>query len=277
MLLMFVNILHPLKLQLTRRPSSTCEEIFGTSLTIQEVLLEGEGRLSRKATVTLEDRELLVVKPLSSVPLSSIPTKIVHLSNSEGDNPLYINQILKDVAFKRMVEKPLAVVVLELTKLAESLEPNHSRPMDVGPPTIEDTLMTEEKGEEAQRDPVTTEATKSREKSSIGGQVVIGIPHDVGSVSGHTPKSISWLFGEPLPRLGDNWLGNSFIALAGLIPAPSSADDNSLPPKETMENMLYHLLDVSISTYHFICIITSKISYLFSLLIGFHEEHGVLP
>jgi hypothetical protein len=57
-----------------------------------------------------------------------------------------------------------------------------------------------------------------------------------------------------LSRLGDDWLGNPFTALAGLIPAPSMADVSSLTPEETMENMLYHFLDVSIPIHYFICI-----------------------
>ena len=80
-----------------------------------------------------------------------------------------IDQILKDVAFKRMVESLLAEVVLEPTKEGESLKPNRSEPMDVEPLIAEDALVIEEKGEEAQREPTTTKDTKSREKSPTGG------------------------------------------------------------------------------------------------------------
>ena len=97
-------------------------------------------------TVTLEDRQALVVKPLSSIPLSSVPVEVVHLSDSKGDNLLDIYQILKDVSFNRMVKTPLVVVVPKPTKVGESLEPNRNRPMDVEPPIAEDALMTKEKG-----------------------------------------------------------------------------------------------------------------------------------
>lgn len=86
----FVNVLTSLR------------KFIGTNLMIQEVLLDG--RPTREAIVTPEDYELLAMMPLSSAPSSSVPGEIVHLSDSDGDNSLSINQILKDVAFKRMVE-----------------------------------------------------------------------------------------------------------------------------------------------------------------------------
>jgi hypothetical protein len=155
---------------------------------------------------------------------------------------LEIDQILKDVAFKRTVETPLTVMALEPTKVGESSEPNCSEPMDVELPTAEDSLVAEEKEEEAQHKPTTIKDPKSREKCPTNDQAAVDTPIAIGFVSGRTSETISWSFGEPLSRLGDNWLGNPFIALASLIPAPSLVDDNSLPPKETMENMLFHLL-----------------------------------
>jgi hypothetical protein len=118
-------------------------KFLGTSSMIQEVLLKGEGQPSREATVTFEDSQALMVRPLSSV-----PAKVVHLSDSEVDQPLDIDQILKDVAFKRMVETPLTMVAPEPTKVGESSKPNYSEPMDMEPPTVKDALITEERGKE---------------------------------------------------------------------------------------------------------------------------------
>jgi hypothetical protein len=102
--------------------------------------------------------------PLSSTPSSSILGEIVHLSNSDGDNSLNINQILKNVAFKRMVEEPVAVVVPELTNVGESsvsYEPNRGgpivKPVDVKFLVAETTLVTNKNGKEAHCDLATAE------------------------------------------------------------------------------------------------------------------------
>ena len=58
-------------------------------------------------------------------------------------------------------------------------------------PIAEDTPVTEEKGEEAQCNPMIAEATKFGEKSSTGGQATVGTPQATGFVRGCTPESIS--------------------------------------------------------------------------------------
>ncbi|KAB8396284.1 hypothetical protein FH972_024826 [Carpinus fangiana] len=97
----------------------------------------------------------LAVMPLSSTPSSSIPGEIVHLSNFDGDNSLNVNQILKDVAFKRMVEEPLIVVVPEPTSVGESsVSSEHNcsgpifEPMDVKFPVAKTTLVTDKNGKD---------------------------------------------------------------------------------------------------------------------------------
>ncbi|KAC3928391.1 hypothetical protein FH972_027208 [Carpinus fangiana] len=56
-------------------------KFLGMSPTIQEVLFEGECQPSRKATVSFEDNQALMVRALSSVPLPSVPIEVVHLSD----------------------------------------------------------------------------------------------------------------------------------------------------------------------------------------------------
>ncbi|KAB8396286.1 hypothetical protein FH972_024828 [Carpinus fangiana] len=87
---------------------TSSRKFMGTNSTIPEVL---DGRPTREAIVTPDDFEPLAVMPLSSASSSSVPSEIVHLSDSDGDNSLNINQILKDVAFKRMVGELLLVLV----------------------------------------------------------------------------------------------------------------------------------------------------------------------
>jgi hypothetical protein len=141
--------------------------------------------------------------PLSSAPSSSILGEIVHLSNSDGDNSLNINQILKDAAFKRMVEELIAVVVPEPTNVGESsvfFEPNCGgpvvKPMDVKFPVAETTLVTNKNGKEAQCDLATAKKpTKSGEPAptlrnnpvDIRGQTATSTPYAIGSVDGRTP------------------------------------------------------------------------------------------
>ncbi|XP_059436815.1 uncharacterized protein LOC132169884 [Corylus avellana] len=63
----------------------------------------------------------------------------------------------------------------------------------------------------------------------------------------HTPEPLFWNFGEPLTRLGDKWLANPFALLAGAIPGNNPVEVNTQLPKEVMEHMPYHQLEVIIS------------------------------
>ena len=162
-----------------------------------------------------------------------------------------------DVAFKRMVEEPLAMIPPEPTVVGKPSEPESGEQMDAEPSTAKDASIPKEKREEAQPNPMSAEATKLKRESSTVRWVAVDTPVAIGSTSGWTPEDITLLIGEPLSRLGDNWLGNPFVALASLISAPSMTDVNPLPPKETMENMIYHILDVSIPVHCFKCTICS--------------------
>ena len=75
--------------------------------------------------------------------------------------------------------------------VGESSEINYSEPTDVEPPIVEDAVVTEEKGEEAQREPTTAKATNSRDLSPTDGLATVDTPIATGSVSGHTLESIS--------------------------------------------------------------------------------------
>jgi hypothetical protein len=70
-----------------------------------------------------------------------------------------------------------------------------------------------------------------------------------GSASGRTPEATYWSMGETLSWLGEKWLGNPFITLAGLIPAPIMADVKAMTPQETTDHMMFHFADVGVSRF----------------------------
>jgi hypothetical protein len=59
-------------------------------------------------------------------------------------------------------------------------------------------------------------------------------------LSGQTPDAIYWSVSETL-----NQLGNPLTVLADLIPAPAMAEVKAMTSQETVDHMIFHLIDVS--------------------------------
>jgi hypothetical protein len=109
-------------------------------------------------------------------------------------------------------------------------------------------LVTEVGREDAQSEFPIVDGTELRRETSIASQVTADTQSVAGFVGGRTPEGIFWSFGEPLTRLGEKWLGNSFTTLASLISVYSMANVWATPPQETMDHMVYHFTDVSAFT-----------------------------
>jgi hypothetical protein len=79
-------------------------------------------------------------------------------------------------------------------------------------------------------------------------QAFVEDPTIAGPLSGRTSKESVKLAGETI-----NWLSDPLAALAGLIPMTLTTDTVALSPKETMNKMSHHFLDVSFLSFHSIC------------------------
>lgn len=245
---------------------SGARRLLNKNLTIQEVLLEG--RPSRPSTATLLDGEPLLVAPFIAMPLSSAPTEVVHLSASESDTESDtvsspdLEHILRDLAAKAPLIEPLAMVIPEQTESRDpSVIPETSCSKLNPEPVISEPVATEPTAtviEAVVTDPVTTEpmtaeptsAVDEAEENQPTDPRAGGEPMNIEEptqLHGNNPEPISWTFGEPLSRLGEDYLFNPFSALVGLIPPNCLAGGSTQPPKEVMEHMLYHQLNVSVS------------------------------
>jgi hypothetical protein len=98
---------------------------------------------------------------------------------------------------------------------------------------------------------MTDEVTELPMENLTGGRAFVENPMTIGPTSSWTPEETIKLTEEPLSQPGGNWLSDPFMALAGLIPATLMADTIALSPKETMDKMSHHFLDVSFLSFHF--------------------------
>ncbi|XP_059459492.1 uncharacterized protein LOC132189035 [Corylus avellana] len=243
---------------------SGARRLLNKNLTIQEVLLEG--RPSRPSTVTLLDGEPLLVAPSIAMPLSSASTEVVHLSASESDTESDtvsspdLEHILRDLAAKAPLIEPLAMAIPEQTESSDpSVIPETSCSKLNPEPVISEPVATEPTAtviEAVVTEPVTTEPMTAEPTSAVAEAEenqptdprAGGEPMNIEEptqLHGNNPEPISWTFGEPLSQLGEDWLGNPFSALVSLIPPNCSAGGSIQPPKEVMEQMLYHQLNGS--------------------------------
>jgi hypothetical protein len=69
-----------------------------------------------------------------------------------------------------------------------------------------------------------------RREDSIASQATTDTPLAGGSTGGQTLEAIYWSIRETLSRLGEKWLGNPFITLAGLIPMPTMVEVRAMTP-----------------------------------------------
>jgi hypothetical protein len=88
--------------------------------------------------------------------------------------------------------------------------------------------------------------SRLRREGSIASQIATNALLVGGSTSGQTPDAIYWFISDTLNQLGEKWLGNPLITLAGLIPAPAMAEVKAMNSQETADHMIFHHVNVSI-------------------------------
>jgi hypothetical protein len=143
----------------------------------------------------------------------------------------------------------LAIIPFEPRAVGEILEPEHDELVGVEPFIVEET---DGSGAFLPRPEfMTIESANFPKENLTGGRALVESPMTIGPTSNWILEETINLTEETLSRLGSNWLGNHFVALAGLIPTTSTADTVTLSPKETMDKMTYHFLDVSFLSLHF--------------------------
>jgi hypothetical protein len=198
-------------------------------------------RPSKEVTVPFEESGSLVPMPL---PIASLP------------------------------QTSLAIIPFEHHVVGETLEPEHDELVGVEPFIAEEI---EGSGAFLPRPEfITAEATDFSKENLTGGRASIKTLMTFGPTRNRILEETIKLTEEPLSRSGSNWLGNPFVALAGLIPATSMVDVVALSPKETMEKMTYHFLDVSFLSLHFDHTPSQKTHASSFGFIGSYEGYGLL-
>jgi hypothetical protein len=117
--------------------------------------------------------------------------------------------------------------------------------------TKEVSALTAGKGE-IRTMSITDYESRLRREGSIASQITIDALPVGGSTSGWTSDAIYWFISYTLNQLGEKWLGNPLVTLAGLIPAPTMAKVKAMTSQEIANHMIFHLVNVSILQFSWV-------------------------
>jgi hypothetical protein len=182
------------------------------------ILPSSDAELTEKAIMAEEQRNLLTTSSLV-YPLSTFLSDTGSLSDSDKETERYLERMLLNAA----AESPFAQVssVAEVAEKILGFEHAGAREAETAT-TKEVSALTAGKGE-IQTMSIADYESRLRREGSIASQIATDASPVGGSTSGQTPDAIYWFISDTLNQLGEKWLGNPLITLAGLIPAPAMA------------------------------------------------------
>jgi hypothetical protein len=136
----------------------------------------------------------------------------------------------------------LATVHLEPRALGETLESDHIEVEGMEP------LASKERDGSGIPSPLpkimADEVMGLPTENWFSGPTFVDDPTTIGPSNGRTSRESIKLARETI-----NWLSDPLAALSGLIPMTLTMDDVALSPKEAMDKMSHHFLDVSFSSF----------------------------
>jgi hypothetical protein len=211
-------------------------------------------RCSQKATIceergigiiTVEGQGNMLMAPLLNAPCFPVPADVGSLSDSDKETEQYLERMLMNAS----TESPFA----QISPLAEATEnllrSDPSGGKGAGASTAKEVSALVSGEGEIRTISMADYESRLRREGSIISQVATDASPVGGSLSGRTPNAIYWSVSETLNRLGEKWLGNPLTVLVGLIPAPAMAKVKAMTSQETVDHMIFHLVDVSASYF----------------------------